>query len=123
MVFEPRPSIRAAVGRPVHAGCTSSRGRERNEVRPGSAVDGSERDPMRKETTMQKISPHLWFDTQAREAGDFYASLFDDSRVKSVTTLDNTPSGSVDIVDVELCGQPFTFLAAGPLFKFNPSIS
>ena len=72
---------------------------------------------------MQKISPHLWFDTQAREAGDFYTSLFDDSRVKSVTTLDNTPSGSVDIVDVELCGQPFTFLAAGPLFKFNPSIS
>jgi len=55
---------------------------------------------------MQKISPHLWFDTQAREAGDFYVSLFDDSRVKSVDTLDNTPSGSVDIVDVALCGQP-----------------
>ena len=72
---------------------------------------------------MQKISPHLWFDTQAREAGDFYTSLFDNSRVKSVTTLDNTPSGSVDIVDVELCGQPFTLLSAGPLFKFNPSIS
>jgi len=72
---------------------------------------------------MQKISPHLWFDTQAREAGNFYTSVFDNSRVKSVTTLDNTPSGSVDIVDVELCGQPFTFLAAGPLFKFNPSIS
>ncbi len=72
---------------------------------------------------MQKISPHLWFDTQAREAGDFYTSLFDNSRVKSVTTLDNTPSGSVDIVDVELCGQPFTLLSAGPLFRFNPSIS
>ena len=72
---------------------------------------------------MQKISPHLWFDTQARQAGDFYTSLFDNSRVTSVTTLDNTPSGSVDIVDVELCGQPFTLLSAGPLFKFNPSIS
>ena len=72
---------------------------------------------------MQKISPHLWFDTQAREAGDFYTRLFDNSRVKSVTALDNTPSGSVDIVDVELCGQDFTLLAAGPLFKFNPSIS
>ncbi len=72
---------------------------------------------------MQKISPHLWFDTQAREAGDFYTSVFDNSRVKSVTTLDNTPSGSVDIVDVELCGQEFMLLAAGPLFKFNPSIS
>jgi len=72
---------------------------------------------------MQKISPHLWFDTQAREAGDFYAATFDDSRVKNVTTLHDTPSGSVDIVDVELCGQPFTLLSAGPLFKFNPSIS
>jgi predicted 3-demethylubiquinone-9 3-methyltransferase (glyoxalase superfamily) len=76
-----------------------------------------------KETTMQKISPHLWFDTQAREAGAFYASLFDDSRVKSANMLDGTPSGSVDIVDVELCGQEFMLLSAGPLFKFNPSIS
>jgi len=72
---------------------------------------------------MEKITPHLWFDTQAREAGEFYASVFPDSRVKNVTTLHNTPSGSVDIVDVELCGQSFTLLAAGPLFKFNPSIS
>jgi len=72
---------------------------------------------------MEKITPHLWFDTQAREAGDFYTSIFDDSRVKRTTTLENTPSGSVDIVDVELCGQEFTLLAAGPLFKFNPSIS
>jgi predicted 3-demethylubiquinone-9 3-methyltransferase (glyoxalase superfamily) len=72
---------------------------------------------------MEKITPHLWFDTQAREAGDFYASVFPDSRVKRTTTLDNTPSGSVDIVDVELCGQAFTFISAGPLFKFNPSIS
>jgi len=76
-----------------------------------------------KETTMEKITPHLWYDTQAREAGDFYASVFPNSHVKNVTTLDNTPSGSVDIVDVEICGQEFTLLSAGPLFKFNPSIS
>jgi predicted 3-demethylubiquinone-9 3-methyltransferase (glyoxalase superfamily) len=72
---------------------------------------------------MQTIIPHLWFDTQAREASDFYAAVFDDSRVKNVTTLDGTPSGSVDMVDVEICGQDFLFLAAGPLFRFNPSIS
>jgi predicted 3-demethylubiquinone-9 3-methyltransferase (glyoxalase superfamily) len=76
-----------------------------------------------KETTMPKITPHLWFDTQAREAADFYVSVFDNSRVKRVTTLGGTPSGSVDIVDLELCGQAFMFLAAGPLFKVNPSIS
>ena len=72
---------------------------------------------------MQKISPHLWFDTQAREAGELYASTFDNSRVKSANTLDGTPTGSVDIVDVEIAGQPFMLLSAGPLFKFNPSIS
>ena len=72
---------------------------------------------------MQKISTHLWFDTQAREAGELYTSLFADGRVKSVNTLHNTPSGSVDIVVIEIGGQEFTLLSAGPLFKFNPSIS
>ena len=72
---------------------------------------------------MQKITPHLWFDTQAREAADFYASVFDNSRVRNVTTLHDTPSGDVDVVDVDICGQPFMFISAGPLFKLNPSIS
>ena len=72
---------------------------------------------------MDKITPHLWFDTQAREAAELYTSLFPDSRIRSVHTLDNTPSGSVDMVDFELCGQHFMAIAAGPLFKFNPSIS
>lgn len=72
---------------------------------------------------MEKITPHLWFDKEAREAGGFYASVFPNSRVKSVNTLRNTPSGPVDIVTVELAGQEFTLLSAGPLFKFTPAIS
>ena len=72
---------------------------------------------------MQKITPHLWFDKEAREAGALYASIFPGSKVKSTSTLDNTPSGSVDIVVVELAGQEFTLLSAGPLFKFTPAIS
>ena len=72
---------------------------------------------------MQKITPHLWFDNQAKEAGAFYTSVFPDSRIKNTTTLHDTPSGSVDIVDIELCGQELELLSAGPLFKFNPSIS
>jgi len=72
---------------------------------------------------MQKITTHLWFDTQAREAGEFYASTFGGSRVKSVTTLHNTPSGDVDVVAVDIAGHEFTLISAGPLFKFNPSIS
>jgi len=72
---------------------------------------------------MPKISPHLWFDKEAREASEFYASIFKDSKVKNTTTLHNTPSGSVDLVTVELSGQEFRAISAGPLFKFNPSVS
>src|SRR5512141_1546285 len=72
---------------------------------------------------MQKITPHLWFDKEARDAAEFYTSVFRDSKINNTTTLHNTPSGSVDIVDIVLLGQAFTLISAGPLFKFNPSIS
>lgn len=72
---------------------------------------------------MEKITPHLWFDTEAREAARFYASLFPNSAIKSEVTIHDTPSGDADVVDVALAGQGFTLLSAGPLFKFNPSIS
>jgi len=72
---------------------------------------------------MQKITPFLWFDKEAREAATFYTSVFKDSKIKNSTTLRNTPSGAVEIVAVELCGQKFTLMSAGPLFKFNEAIS
>ena len=72
---------------------------------------------------MQKITTHLWFDKEAKEAADFYTSIFKDSKIKNTTTLHNTPSGTVDIVTIQLSGQEFTLLSAGPLFKFNPSVS
>lgn len=72
---------------------------------------------------MRKITPHLWFDTEAKEAAKFYTSLFKDSRIKSTTTLHNTPSGSVDIVTIELAEQEFMLISAGPLFKFTPAVS
>jgi predicted 3-demethylubiquinone-9 3-methyltransferase (glyoxalase superfamily) len=74
-------------------------------------------------TITQKITPHLWFDNNAKEASQFYTSIFKDSKIKNMTTLHNTPSGTVEIFTVELLGQEFTLISAGPLFKFNPSIS
>jgi predicted 3-demethylubiquinone-9 3-methyltransferase (glyoxalase superfamily) len=74
-------------------------------------------------TIMQKITPHLWFDNNAEEAAKFYASIFKNSKIKNVTTLHNTPSGTVEIFAVEFLGQKFTLINAGPLFKFNPSVS
>lgn len=72
---------------------------------------------------MHKITPHLWFDKEAGEAAEFYAAVFPDSKVTQVTTLHDTPSGDVAVVSFELLGQPFMAISAGPLFKFNPSVS
>jgi len=72
---------------------------------------------------MHKITPHLWFDKEAKEAAEFYTSLFPDSKVTNIMTLHNTPSGDTDIVSFELWGTEFQSISAGPLFKFNPSIS
>ena len=72
---------------------------------------------------MQKIVPHLWYDKEAREAAEFYASTFPGSKVTNITTLHDTPSGSADIVSFELAGQAFNAISAGPYFKFNPSVS
>ncbi|HEU0306892.1 MAG TPA: VOC family protein [Lysobacter sp.] len=72
---------------------------------------------------VKPITPHLWFDTQAREAAGFYCSVFPDSRIDSVVRLRDTPSGDCDVVSFVLHGQPFMAISAGPLFKFNPSVS
>jgi predicted 3-demethylubiquinone-9 3-methyltransferase (glyoxalase superfamily) len=71
----------------------------------------------------QKIVPHLWFDTQAREAAGFYCSVFPDSGITHVTTLQDTPSGDCEVVSFTLWGYSFLAIDAGPLFKFNPSVS
>jgi predicted 3-demethylubiquinone-9 3-methyltransferase (glyoxalase superfamily) len=72
---------------------------------------------------MHKIVPHLWYDTEAREAAEFYVSIFPDSKITNISTIHDTPSGSPDIVSFEVMGQPFMAISAGPLFKFNPSVS
>ncbi len=72
---------------------------------------------------MPKIIPHLWFDTEAKEAAEFYTSIFPGSKINETATLHNTPSGTIDVVTLELLGQEFMLLSAGPLFKFTEAIS
>ena len=69
---------------------------------------------------MKKITPFLWFDTQAEEAMNFYVSLFKNSKVNSVS---RGPDGRAFNVSFELDGQEFIGLNAGPQFKFNEAIS
>jgi predicted 3-demethylubiquinone-9 3-methyltransferase (glyoxalase superfamily) len=74
-------------------------------------------------TAKQTIIPHLWFDKEAVAAAEFYASVFPESRVTSVSTLTGTPSGDCDQVSFEIWGQKFAAISAGPYFKINPSVS
>jgi predicted 3-demethylubiquinone-9 3-methyltransferase (glyoxalase superfamily) len=68
---------------------------------------------------MPTITPFLWFDTQAEEAMNFYASIFKRSKVISV----NRAQGKVMSVEFELEDQKFMALNAGPHFKFTEAIS
>ncbi len=73
---------------------------------------------------MQKITPSLWFDKEAREAAEFYVSVFGkDSKLTSTVKLYETPSGEVEAVEFDLLGYSFKAISAGPVFKINPSIS
>ncbi|MGI8808915.1 MAG: VOC family protein [Acidimicrobiales bacterium] len=75
---------------------------------------------------MTKITPCLWFDTQAEEAATFYTGIFKNSRVVDVRHYGSAgprPEGMVMVVDFELDGQPFIALNGGPEFTFDEAIS
>ncbi len=79
---------------------------------------------------MQKITPFLWFDSQAEEAAKFYVSIFTNSKIVNVVRYGDEaakaagrPKGSVMTVAFELDGQRFTALNGGPVFKFTEAIS
>jgi predicted 3-demethylubiquinone-9 3-methyltransferase (glyoxalase superfamily) len=75
---------------------------------------------------MQKITPFLWFDTQAEEAARFYVSIFNNSRIVKTVRYGEAgpgPAGSVMTVAFELNGVPFTALNGGPLFDFSEAVS
>lgn len=75
---------------------------------------------------MPKITPNLWFDTEAEEAADFYVSVFPRSRVTSVTHYtEGSPGvpGTVLTVSFELDGQEHTAINGGPQFPFTEAVS
>ena len=69
---------------------------------------------------MQKITPFLWFDTQAEDAAKYYVALFPNSRITSTSP---GPGGTVMTVGFELDGQAFTALNGGPHFTFTEAVS
>lgn len=78
------------------------------------------------QSNKQKITPFLWFDTNAEEAINFYTSIFKDSKIGKVVRWPKGgpgPEGSLLTGDFTLNGQVFTAINGGPQFKFNESIS
>ena len=81
-------------------------------------------------STVQVLSPCLWFDSQAEEAARFYVSVFRKGNIKAVTRYPNVgqdihgrAAGSVMTVEFEINGLPITALNGGPIFKFSEAIS
>ena len=75
---------------------------------------------------MQKITPFLWFDSNAEEAANFYTSIFKNSKILNVSRYGDAgpgPKGAVMMVTFELEGQPFMALNGGPQYSFTPAIS
>ena len=75
---------------------------------------------------MQKITPMLWFDTQAEEAANLYVSIFKDAKIHNIARYSDAgpgPAGSVMVVEFELFGARYTALNGGPHFKFSEAVS
>jgi len=82
------------------------------------------------QTSIQKITPFLWFDNQAEEAVSFYTSIFKNSRIVSIARYgeegaeaSGRPKGTVMTIAFLLDGQEFVALNGGPIFKFTEAIS
>ena len=79
---------------------------------------------------LQRITPCLWFDSEAEAAANFYVSVFPNSRIGSISRygkagqeVHGRPPGSVMVVAFELDGQSMLALNGGPVFKFNEAVS
>ncbi len=77
---------------------------------------------------MKRITPCIWFDSEALEAANFYVSVFPDSKIThierySVPTPSNKPVGSVMTVTFEIMGNEFMALNGGPHFKLSEAVS
>jgi predicted 3-demethylubiquinone-9 3-methyltransferase (glyoxalase superfamily) len=80
--------------------------------------------------TTQRITPCLWFASEAETAARFYTGIFKNSKITTITRYSDVgfeqhhqPAGAVMTVSFELDGQSFTGLNGGPVFKFNEAVS
>src|SRR4029453_13660160 len=110
------PTGQADTSAPAGSGDVENRGSAPTHWKGGERPLPSE---LNREPTMLTITPFLWFDTQAEEAMNYYASIFPRAKVLSLPRA----NGRVVSVEYALEDQKFMALNAGPLFKFNEAVS
>lgn len=76
---------------------------------------------------IQKITPNLWFNSEAEEATRYYVSIFRDSKIDRITYYHNdnpeVTEGKIMTVEFQLEGQKYVALNGGPQYKFTEAIS
>lgn len=72
---------------------------------------------------MNKVTPFLWFDKNMAEIVAYYKSIFPDMKTNFTGSISDTPSGNVEMASMEIFGQRFDLMTAGPMFKFNEAVS
>lgn len=83
-------------------------------------------DPNNKKMIAQKITPYLWVEKDAKAVAEYYLSIFKDGKLKDYRKFESDESGNeagIETAVIEIAGMEFSILAAGPLFKFNESVS
>ncbi|HMV08215.1 MAG TPA: VOC family protein [Cyclobacteriaceae bacterium] len=75
---------------------------------------------------VQKITPYLWVEKDAKAVAEYYLSIFKDGKLKDFRKFASDESGNeagIETAVIEIAGMEFSILAAGPLFKFNEAVS
>ncbi|MES2811519.1 MAG: VOC family protein [Bacteroidota bacterium] len=107
-------------------------GNSQQNSEKNSKIDSTSNQNLTKKTgsIMQKITPCLWVDKDAKAVVNYYLSIFKDGKLKEYNKYDNPPEakvqGGLDTFEtavMEINGIEFSILAAGPYFKFNESVS
>lgn len=97
-----------------------------NAITQIAIANDSSKNIKNKTMITQKITPYLWVEKDAKAVADYYLSIFKDGKLKDFRKFDSDESGNdagIETAVIEIAGMEFSILAAGPLFKFNESVS
>ena len=106
--------------------CSNSNQPDKDHNSINQIVVANDASKTNKNMISQKITPYLWVEKDAKAVADYYLSIFKDGKLKDFRKFNSDESGNdagIETAVIEIAGIEFSILAAGPLFKFNESVS